>query len=92
MLGESLLITVLSGAPNPETIRKDLTDSAFRIHLRASGRSLKEYCAGFSILGILASVALLSQGAPFWFTAPKTLSSLRPLVASEDKPSPTSST
>ena len=75
-----------------EAIRKDLTTSAFRIQMPSSGQTLKEYYAGFSILGILASIALLSLGAPFWFTALKTLSSLRPLVASEDKPSQASST
>jgi hypothetical protein len=35
--------------------------------------------------GILASVALLSLGAPFWFNALKTATTLRPIVATKEK-------
>ena len=35
--------------------------------------------------GVLASAALLSLGAPFWFNALKTMSSLRPIVASKEE-------
>ncbi|MGC2579721.1 MAG: hypothetical protein WA376_19315, partial [Terrimicrobiaceae bacterium] len=35
--------------------------------------------------GTLASAALLSLGAPFWFNALKTLSNLRPVVASREQ-------
>jgi len=35
------------------------------------------------LLGLLASAALLSLGAPFWFNALKTLTSLRPLLADQ---------
>jgi Ni,Fe-hydrogenase III component G len=35
------------------------------------------------LLGILASVALLSLGAPFWFNALKSLANLRPLLAKQ---------
>jgi hypothetical protein len=36
-------------------------------------------------LGVLATTALLSLGAPFWFNALKTMTSLRPIVASKQK-------
>jgi hypothetical protein len=35
--------------------------------------------------GILASAALLSLGAPFWFNMLKTLSNLRPIVANKER-------
>ncbi len=35
--------------------------------------------------GVLASAALLSLGAPFWFNLLKTLTNLRPLVATKEK-------
>jgi hypothetical protein len=35
------------------------------------------------LLGLLASAALLSLGAPFWFNALKTLTSLRPILADQ---------
>jgi tetratricopeptide (TPR) repeat protein len=35
--------------------------------------------------GILASVGLLSLGAPFWFNALKTLATLRPIVAAKEQ-------
>jgi hypothetical protein len=35
------------------------------------------------LLGLLASAALLSLGAPFWFNALKTITSLRPLLADQ---------
>ncbi len=41
------------------------------------------------LLGLLASAALLSLGAPFWFNALKTLTSLRPLLADQVDRSPT---
>jgi hypothetical protein len=43
-------------------------------------------------LGVLASAALLSLGAPFWFNALKTVSNLRPAIAAavEDRDQPTS--
>ena len=34
--------------------------------------------------GVLASAALLSLGAPFWFNALKTATTLRPIVASKE--------
>ena len=37
------------------------------------------------LLGILASAALLSLGAPFWFNALKGLTNLRPIVATKQK-------
>ena len=39
--------------------------------------------APFHLLGLLASVALLSLGAPFWFNILKSLTNLRPLLAKE---------
>jgi hypothetical protein len=38
-----------------------------------------------SFWGILASAALLSLGAPFWFNLLKTMSSLRPVIANKEK-------
>ena len=35
------------------------------------------------LLGLLASAALLSLGAPFWFNILKSLTNLRPLLAQE---------
>jgi hypothetical protein len=35
--------------------------------------------------GILASAALLSLGAPFWFTVLKNLSNLRPILAKKQQ-------
>jgi hypothetical protein len=35
--------------------------------------------------GVLASAALLSMGAPFWFNTLKTLSNLRPVLANKQK-------
>ena len=35
--------------------------------------------------GVLASAALLSVGAPFWFNALKTLTSLRPVLANKEQ-------
>jgi len=35
--------------------------------------------------GILASAALLSLGAPFWFNMLKTLSNLRPVLANKEQ-------
>jgi hypothetical protein len=35
------------------------------------------------LLGILASAALLSLGAPFWFNVLKSLANLRPMLANE---------
>jgi hypothetical protein len=37
------------------------------------------------LVGILASAALLSLGAPFWFTTLKSLTSLRPVVAEKEQ-------
>lgn len=39
---------------------------------------------GIHALGILASAGLLSLGAPFWFNSLKTLSSMRPLLATKE--------
>jgi hypothetical protein len=39
------------------------------------------YDSAWVFLGVLASAALLSLGAPFWFNALKTLSNLRPAIA-----------
>lgn len=39
------------------------------------------YDTPWVFLGVLASAALLSLGAPFWFNALKTLSNLRPAIA-----------
>ena len=41
------------------------------------------------LLGIMASVALLSLGAPFWFNMLKSLTNLRPMLASEVDKDPT---
>jgi hypothetical protein len=38
--------------------------------------------------GVLASAALLSMGAPFWFNALKTLGNLRPMLASKAQAKP----
>lgn len=35
------------------------------------------------LLGILITASLLSLGAPFWFNALKTVSALKPIVASK---------
>jgi hypothetical protein len=43
------------------------------------------------LLGILASAALLSLGAPFWFNTLKSLTNLRPLLAREVDKNPTQS-
>ena len=40
-----------------------------------------------NVLGIIASWALLSLGAPFWFNALKSLSNLRPVLAGAGQPS-----
>lgn len=40
---------------------------------------------GRTFWGILASAALLSLGAPFWFNALKTMSNLRPLLANKQQ-------
>lgn len=40
---------------------------------------------GLHFWGILASGALLSLGAPFWFNALKNLSSLRPILARKEE-------
>lgn len=37
------------------------------------------------ILGVLLTAALLSLGAPFWFNSLKSLTNLRPIVASKEK-------
>jgi len=44
--------------------------------------------AGAEFWGILASAALLSLGAPFWFNLLKNLSSLRPVLAGKMKENP----
>jgi hypothetical protein len=42
------------------------------------------FSSGLHFWGILASAALLSLGAPFWFNMLKTLSNLRPTVAQKE--------
>jgi hypothetical protein len=41
---------------------------------------------GPEIPGVLATAALLSLGAPFWFNLLKSLTNLRPLVATKQDP------
>jgi hypothetical protein len=45
---------------------------------------------GPHLLGILASAALLSLGAPFWFNLLKSLTNLRPMLAQQIEKNPTS--
>jgi hypothetical protein len=37
------------------------------------------------LLGVLATAALLSLGAPFWFNALKSMTNLRPILASKEQ-------
>jgi hypothetical protein len=41
------------------------------------------FSSGLHVWGILASAALLSLGAPFWFNMLKTLTNLRPVLANK---------
>ena len=82
-----------------DTIQKNLAETGFtlvpdyRTHhegvwpdwfpLAARGERSPDWYKHF--LGILATAALLSLGAPFWFHTLKTASSLRPVVASKEK-------
>ena len=60
--------------------------SAIKDQLAASGLRLvpqpyRPYGDIWLLLGVLTSAALLSLGAPFWFNALKTASTLRPAIA-----------
>ncbi len=63
-----------------EAIQKKLAEGGFQ--LIPTPYPGFHYKGPRDILGILISAAFLSLGAPFWFNALKTLSNLRPLVAS----------
>ncbi|MFY9822603.1 MAG: hypothetical protein WAM82_14555 [Thermoanaerobaculia bacterium] len=71
-----------------DSIKKTLDDSGLAI---IPSPLPKFWCFNGwrNFAGILATAAFLSLGAPFWFNALKTLSNLRPLVASkQDAPKP----
>jgi hypothetical protein len=63
------------------TAARQRAEQALSPLLRVDGNALSS--SGLRhVLGLLLSWALLSLGAPFWFNLLKTLSSLRPLLAS----------
>ena len=65
-------------------IRSQLESSGFQ--LIPSPYPGFKYEGKRNVLGILISWALLSLGAPFWFNALKSLSSLRPILAAAQPP------
>jgi hypothetical protein len=71
-----------------EGIQKEITNSGLAL-IPSPYPGLFCFGGWKNFAGILVTAALLSLGAPFWFNALKTLSNLRPLVASkQDAPKP----
>ncbi|MGC9970257.1 MAG: hypothetical protein ABSE56_06685 [Bryobacteraceae bacterium] len=68
-----------------QKIRSQLESSGFRL-IPAPYPGLFTFAGKRNVLGILFSWVLLSLGAPFWFNALKTLSSLRPILAPAQPP------
>jgi len=65
-----------------EKIKQELAKSGFQLNLATSWDAfMNVFRVPTKLLGILATVGMLSLGAPFWFNALKGLSNLRPLVA-----------
>ena len=64
-------------------VRSILTSSSFDV---LDVRWKKGTPVGPEIPGVLATAALLSLGAPFWFNLLKSLTNLRPLVATKQDP------
>jgi hypothetical protein len=75
-----LVLTELSA--HYDKIRQDLAKAGFQLQIVTSWKEFVKLFEGLRLLGILVTAGLLSLGAPFWFNALKTLSNLRPLVAS----------
>jgi hypothetical protein len=75
-----------------EKIKQDLAKTGFQIHIVTSCEELKALFKGKTILGILVTAGLLSLGAPFWFNILRSLSNLRPLLASTSTKTATEST
>jgi hypothetical protein len=71
-----------------DTIKQGLAKGNFRLQIPTSWKALKTFYAGLHIWGILITAAFLSLGAPFWFSALKTLSNLRPSAVSATKETP----
>jgi hypothetical protein len=75
---------------NAEGIKKEIADSGF-VLISSPYDGIFCYGGWKSFTGILVTAVFLSLGAPFWFNALKTLSNLRPMVASrQDAPKPPS--
>jgi hypothetical protein len=65
-----------------EKIKQELAKSGFQLNLVTSWDAfMNVFRVPTKLLGILATVGMLSLGAPFWFNALKGLSNLRPRVA-----------
>ncbi len=70
-----------------DTIQRGLAKAEFRLQIPVSCKDFKN----LSIWGILTTAAFLSLGGPFWFSALKTLTNLKPLAAAMTKTAPGSS-
>jgi hypothetical protein len=71
---------IQEGAQNASQIAKLASQSGFDIlKFRWPAKPDVGYLAG-----VLATAALLSLGAPFWFNALKAMTNLRPVVASKE--------
>ena len=64
-----------------DKIQQDLAKSGFQLQVVTSREAFKKLFEETRLFGILATAALLSLGAPFWFNVLSSLSNLRPLVA-----------
>jgi hypothetical protein len=73
-------------------IRQDLAKSGFQLQIVTSWDEFRKLFDESRLLGILATAALLSLGAPFWFNTLRSLSNLRPLIAPATTKTPAGST
>jgi hypothetical protein len=81
---ESFKAFMQQSAESAKRIREALAPA--EIQLIPHSYPLQWYWYSFEeFLGVLATTALLSLGAPFWFNALKTMTNLRPIVASKQK-------
>lgn len=85
---KKLVLTELKG--HAERIKQELEKSGFQL-IPKPWPGL-HYKWPMNVLGILVTAGLLSLGAPFWFSALKTLGNLRPIVANLSGKTATEST